>query len=108
MTLEQAESQARPLFEKHGLRDWRISMENLRNTDVYGPSAEVDGNLGYCDFRNKTIRIDHAIGRKFRQTLLHEIAHALRGKPGHDQEWIEIAERLGCSSGHLLPYLLNV
>jgi hypothetical protein len=63
--------------------------------------------LGYCDLKNKAIRIswDHG-DRHFRQTLLHEIAHALRGVSGHDMEWVEIADKLGCTHGHLLPYLL--
>lgn len=63
MTLGQVEAKARPLLKKHGLSDSRITLENLRNTDAYGPSAEVDGTLGYCDLKNKTIRLDFRVGR---------------------------------------------
>src|SRR5258706_14912745 len=81
------------LLKKHGLHDWRISVENLRNV-MY--THECTGGLwGYCDLENKVIRIDWRVGRRFRQTMLHEIAHALVGKPGHDKEWIKIAGDIG-------------
>ena len=102
MTLQEAEAKALPLLAKYGLPDWQISLENLHNKAMYGVCA---GSLGYCDLKNKVIRIAWGHGRHFRQTLLHEIAHALRGVPGHDMEWIEIAEKIGCTFGHLLPYL---
>jgi hypothetical protein len=102
MTLQDAEAKALPLLVKYGLHGWRISLENLRNERMYGPGAD---NLGYCDLKNKTIRIDGSSACHFRQTLLHEIAHALRGVSGHDMKWVEIADKLGCTFGHLLPYI---
>ena len=33
-----------------------------------------------------------------RETILHEIAHALCGKPGHGPEWRRIARSIGCSA----------
>jgi hypothetical protein len=96
------------LLNKHGLNDWRISVENLQN--VIYTREHGDGLLGYCDLENKVIRIDWRVGRGFRQTLLHEIAHALVGKdkPGHSEEWIKIAGDIGCTLNHLLPYFMGL
>ena len=81
-------------------------MENLRN--VMYTAQQEDGYWGYCDLQNKCIRIDWRIGKRLRQTVLHEIAHAVRGVPGHDKEWCQIAERLGCTFPDLLPFLLRL
>jgi hypothetical protein len=105
MTYHEAQAKALPLLAKYGLHGWRISLENL-NAAIY----VKPGCLGYCDTKNKVIRIEgRKSSRHFRQTLLHEIAHALRGASphpgGHDMEWIEIAAKLGCTFGHLMPYM---
>jgi hypothetical protein len=95
---EEVEAKTRPLLDKHGLQDWRVSVENLKKPE------QGCNLLGYCDFNAKTLRIGWNNPRQFRQTLLHEIAHVLRGIPGHDKEWIEIASKLGCTDAHLIPY----
>jgi hypothetical protein len=102
MTYHEMMKNGRLLMDKHGLTDWVLDIQNLRNTDLY--RGEVDGCLGTCRLSEKRILIHFSIGRRFRQTLLHEIAHALRGESGHDQKWIDIAERIGCTVTHLLPY----
>jgi hypothetical protein len=60
---------------------------------------------------SKVIAVDWDIKRyRFRQTVLHEIAHAIVGdghKPGvwlHGTEWLRKAEEVGCSYNHLEPY----
>jgi hypothetical protein len=97
---DKMETQWRKLVDKYGLYDWRLSYENLQNGHY--ESAHC---IGYTDFPNKTIRICDSKPRQFRQTLLHEIAHVLRGlEGGHDAEWLDIAHKIGCTFGHLLPY----
>jgi len=91
------------LLDKHGLHDWRISFENLRNA-MYAPNEEDKGLWGQCDLENKVVRIDWRVGRRFRQTMLHEIAHALVGKPGHGEEWIKKAAEIGCTPQKLSRY----
>lgn len=91
------------LLDKHGLHDWCISFENLRNA-LYAPNEGDRGFWGQCDFENKVIRIDWRIGRRFRQTMLHEIAHALVGEPGHGEEWIKKAAEIGCTGKELYRY----
>lgn len=95
------------LLDKHGLHDWRISFENLRNA-LYAPNEGDRGFWGQCDFENKVIRIDWRIGRRFRQTMLHEIAHALVGKPGHGIEWFRKAEEIGCTENELWRYRFDI
>ena len=106
MTYEEEQTKGRALLDAHGLTDWRFVVENLRNANLYGPCSK--GLLGYCDIPHKTIRIDHgAVRRQFRQTVLHEIAHALTpNDPGHGQEWINKAGEIGCTLTHRLPYLM--
>jgi len=102
-------AKARLLLDKHGLTDWRLSIENLRNTNTY-PKGQIDGHRGFCCSKEKVIRIHTGIGRQFHQTLLHEIAHALRGDTEleHDEKWLDIAEKVGCSLVHLWPYDLRL
>ena len=67
------------------------------------------GRLGYCDLEDKVIGIDWRIGRRFRQVMLHEIAHALRGVTGHDahdEQWYDIASNLGCTFANLVSYFM--
>jgi hypothetical protein len=101
---EKAKTDGQKLLDKHGLHDWRISIENLRNAMFTSPE-HPDGFWQYCDFDTKTIYIDYYVGRKFRQTMLHEIAHALVGKSGHGEEWWNKAAEIGCTFISLFPYL---
>jgi hypothetical protein len=71
---------------------------------MYAPNEGDAGFWGQCDFENNVIRIDWRIGRRFRQTMLHEIAHALVGKPGHGEEWIKKAAEIGCTPNELWRY----
>jgi hypothetical protein len=46
------EIQGYVLLDKHGLSDWRISFENLRNA-MYAPNAGDEGYWGQCDLKTK-------------------------------------------------------
>lgn len=91
---------ARKLLDKHGLQDWQFKFQRM----------SPPGTWGHCDYASKTIRIDFEScpPRQFRQTLLHEIAHALTPaeKEKHGIEWLKKAEEVGCTSAHLWPYYL--
>jgi hypothetical protein len=94
----------RQLLDLHGLSDWHLSIENLHNRCLYGQSC--GGTLGHCDRENKTIRIHSPVRGSFRQTLLHEIAHALTPADGHGEEWRRKAEEIGCTAAGLQIYRL--
>ena len=82
---------ARELMDLHGLSDWAL---------VYGESQR---RLGLCKHKDQLIRIalHHALDDEdhdIRDTVLHEIAHALAGPGhGHGARWKEIAARIGAS-----------
>lgn len=93
MELEKAKELANELIgRKHLLyRDgWRFEFDNAKR------------RLGCCNFTYKTISLSKAITlindeSIIRNTILHEIAHALVGRGhGHDWVWRQKALEIGC------------
>lgn len=84
------EAQAIELFRAHGLDGWRIKFDKAKS------------RAGVCDHRTKLIML--AVGYVatapqtcIRNTLLHEIAHALVGyHHHHDATWRATALEIGC------------
>ena len=91
---------ATELMDAHGLVGWRIKLDHARR------------RAGQCDFTNKTISLSrlyvrHADTDHIRDTILHEIAHALVGPHhGHDAVWRQKAREIGCAATrcHNLSY----
>lgn len=60
---------------------------------------------GACDFRRKRITVSRYLSARYddetnRQTLLHEIAHALAGPTaGHGPRWKSVAHSIGYRGG---------
>lgn len=83
--------QAAGLMEKHGLHKWTFRFDD---------STRRAGCCNYCD---RTISIAFELARNgtdddIRDTILHEIAHALAGrKHNHDAVWKAKAKEIGCS-----------
>lgn len=81
--------EARALMDEHGLHEWTFRFSAAR------------GRLGECRERERLIRLGrrHAVNgnpREVRDTILHEIAHALAGaKARHGPAWKAVARRLG-------------
>jgi predicted SprT family Zn-dependent metalloprotease len=69
------------LLAEHGLHDWSFAFNRRKRA------------LGYCRYDTRTIELSvHFVQRNgpeaIRETLLHEIAHALVGPDhGHDAVW---------------------
>lgn len=88
---EAALAMARDLLRRHGLEDWTVAFDR----------AVV--RAGACHHRDRRItlsrRITAAVSQaEVRETVLHEIAHALVGeRHGHDARWRETAVRIGAS-----------
>ena len=80
---------ARRLMEEHGLLDWTLAF------------VEAKRRLGDCHYRDRVIRISraHALQgseEQIRDTVLHEIAHAIAGpEAGHGPLWKATARRIG-------------
>lgn len=83
---------AAELMNAHGLVGWRIKLDHARR------------RAGQCDFTRKTISLSrlyvrHADIDHIRDTILHEIAHALVGPHhGHDAVWRQKAHEIGCTA----------
>ena len=83
---------ATKLMDAHGLVGWRIKLDKARR------------RAGQCDYKNKIISLSrlyvrHADIDHIRDTILHEIAHALVGpRHGHDAVWRQKAREIGCTA----------
>ena len=82
---------ARALMDRHGLDDWTLAFAESRTL------------LGQCNHPQRLIRLslEHALDSKahsIRDTVLHEIAHAIAGPDAkHGPAWKEIAARIGAT-----------
>ena len=82
---------ARRLMDEHGLTGWTLAF------------VEAKRRLGDCHFQHRVIRISrtHALGgskEQIRDTVLHEIAHAIAGREaGHGPLWKVTARRIGAT-----------
>ena len=77
------------LFARHGLVGWSFGLNRAKR------------QLGVCRYRTKRIEmsayyVKHNSDESIRDTLLHEIAHALAGHAaGHGPVWQAVAARIG-------------
>lgn len=91
MELELAERMAVDFLEAYELTDWTFKFNNSRRM------------LGICKAGKKQIEMSAAYvfqneEAHVRDTILHEIAHALVGvEHGHDDVWKEMCRLVGCS-----------
>ena len=83
--------EAERLMSRHGLTGWSFQFE------------DASKQAGVCVFGLKVIGLSrlyciHATDRQVRNTILHEIAHALVGpKHNHDAVWKAVARSIGCT-----------
>ena len=83
---------AASLVAAHGLDGWNVKLDHARR------------RAGQCDYRKREISLSrhyvrHADASHVRDTILHEIAHALVGpRHGHDAVWRRKAREIGCTA----------
>ena len=83
---------AEALIEEHGLDGWSFQFDSAQR------------RAGACAFNTKVISLSRfycikAGDAQVRDTVLHEIAHALAGpKHNHDATWKRIARSIGCTA----------
>lgn len=89
--LKRIARKAEALMEKHGLRDWSFQFDDAIR------------RAACCDSATKVISLAHhfyakAPAYELRDTILHEIAHAMVGNAhGHDRVWKQAARSIGCN-----------
>jgi len=91
--LDQIRADARAAMDAHGLPDWNLRFDSAVR------------RAGITRFDRKVISLSAPIMRRYaedgatdeiRETILHEIAHALAGhRHGHDATWRAIARGIG-------------
>ena len=90
--LSEAVARAESLVKEHGLEGWSFQLDNAQK------------RAGACDYATKVISLSRLYCLKVdagqvRDTILHEIAHALAGpKHNHDARWKSIARSIGCTA----------
>lgn len=79
----------RKMMNEHGLQDWKIAWSRAKKTH------------GRCYYATKTLEFSsvafaHIDEAEVRDTILHEIAHALAGyAAGHGYQWRAIHRQIG-------------
>lgn len=97
MDVRDAVSLARRLVREHGLDGWTVVLDNAKT------------RAGVCRFGTRQIGLSRPLTalhdeEHVRDTILHEIAHALVGPThGHDAVWRRTARTIGCSGTRCLP-----
>ncbi len=92
MDLLAAHDLATQLLTQHGLHDWTVAYDNAKR------------RAGQCRFHDRVVSLSAGLTRlhdeaEVRDTVLHEIAHALAGaQAGHGPVWREVAAAIGCSA----------
>lgn len=92
MKLEQAELMARGLMKKHGV-SYKFQ---------FMPRRQRFNRTGQCNWSKKIISLQPAFVelnelKIVKNTILHEIAHALKPKHGHNKFWKAQAVAIGCT-----------
>ncbi len=90
-TMDSAELLTRQLMDKHGLRDWSFSFRDAKTV------------AGSCNSTKRSIHLSRRFVRvaspeELKDTILHEIAHALTPGAHHGEEWKRVAKRIGCTA----------
>ena len=88
MELPKAKQLAQELMRKHGLQDWTFHFDKAIR------------RFGMTKIKVKTISLSARLTElnneeKVKDTILHEIAHALTPKAGHNWKWKMTAKSIG-------------
>jgi hypothetical protein len=90
---------ARNLMIKHGVGMWRLTFVNHMSYAALCNHKDLTISLAVEYVQAYTVE-------QVTQLVLHEIAHALRGRvvpDAHDEKWLKLARRIGYSGDAVLP-----
>ena len=97
MDLGDAYRMATQMLERLGLDDWHVEFDNAKR------------RAGVCRHGRKVIGLSAPLTRlhasdEVRETILHEVAHALVGaQHGHDAVWVAQARAIGSNAERCVP-----
>ena len=97
MDLREALELAGTLLREHGLDEWRVEVDRAKR------------RAGVCRYDRRVIGLSGPLTRlhpvaEVRETVLHEIAHALAGpQHAHDATWRVTAGQIGCRGERCVP-----
>jgi predicted SprT family Zn-dependent metalloprotease len=88
--LDDARHLAHDLMTRHGVGDWAFAFDRAKR------------RLGCCHYATRTLTLSAPLTRLnpfdvVRDTILHEIAHALTPGAGHGRRWKAMAAQLGAA-----------
>jgi hypothetical protein len=96
LKIQFAEKLANQLLDEHNLtkEGWSFKWNNSKR------------NFGLCRYSSKTIELsrvlsEHQTSDQIKDTIVHEIAHALTPGSGHGQKWKLMAMKLGIEPNRL-------
>lgn len=100
LTPIEAQQLAQELLLTHGLEGWTVKLTDSRRLH------------GRCWKGRKLIELSRRLlfshgTKELKDTILHEIAHALSPVCGHGKEWRDIAYRIGVRDGRYGRYCLT-
>jgi predicted SprT family Zn-dependent metalloprotease len=90
MDLTKAETLAKSLLKKYRLDDWAFKFDTAKR------------RFGSCDYQHKRITLSKHLtllnsDEEVKDTLLHEIAHALTPGDNHGEKWQRTCLKLGAA-----------
>ena len=97
MDLDEALAMGRQLLDQHGLDEWDFRFDRAKR------------RAGLCRFDDRVISLSRYLtqlhdAEQVRDTVLHEIAHALAGpEAGHGPTWQAKARQVGARPRRTLP-----
>lgn len=94
MTSSEAASYAYNKLKEHGLGSWSVRISKAPNHNWF---------LGLCSYKDKCIiinghHVDMHPDAEIRNTILHEVAHALTPDAQHNDTWSSKAREIGCDN----------
>lgn len=96
MELSEVRRLGESLLAEHGLVGWSFGFDNARR------------RAGLCNYSARRVSVSRTLMALYspaqvRETILHEVAHALAGaEHGHDAVWRAVARRIGSTGDRLV------
>jgi predicted SprT family Zn-dependent metalloprotease len=99
MTKQDAENIVHELIRQHKLDGWTFGW--MRRRDPFRRAGQCDWGKKRISLQPVYVELNDA--RLVMNTILHEIAHALTPRHGHNKYWKAKAREIGCTGARCYP-----